>query len=107
MVRYPFDSKDGRVNRYLIAIFLLALIPAIFISIDGSKVTKIRRIGDSIAFTYRVLFLALFIFSVVYIWNKMRGPSFSQEVRRLVLKRHVITALLYMITNLYMTINEI
>ena len=29
MVRYPFESKDGRVNRYLIISFVLSLIPAI------------------------------------------------------------------------------
>ena len=85
MVRYPFDSKDGRVNRYLIISILLALIPSIFISIDETEESQIRRVGDTMAFSLRIIFLTTFIFSVVYTWNKMRGPSFSKEVRRLVL----------------------
>ena len=93
--------------RYLIISFIIALIPAIFISLNSERGSDIRRIGDTIAFTFRVIFVVTFIFSVAYTWNRMRGPSFSKEVRRLVLKRHIITALLYLITNLYMTINEI
>ena len=107
MVRYPFESKDGRVNRYLIISFLVALVPAIFISIHDIGLTQLRQVGDGIAFSFRVIFILTFIFSVAYTWNKMRGPSFSKEVRRLVLQRHIITALLYSITNLYMTVNEL
>ena len=107
MVRYPFESKDGRVSRYLIISIFLALIPTIFECIHGTVESKIRLVGLGMAFSLRLIFVATFIFSVAYTWNKMRGPSFSKEVRRLVLKRHIITALLYLITNLYMAINEL
>ena len=48
-----------------------------------------------------------FIFSVAYTCTNFRKAGFSKEVRQLVLKRHVITALAFMITNAYLLVNEI
>ena len=105
MVRYPFESKDGRVNKYLIVSFILALIPGYFMS-SGDTFVGVR-IGFGISFALRIIFALTFILSIVYTCKKLSGNGFSKEVRKLVLQRHIITVLLYIITNLYLSINDL
>ena len=105
MVRYPFESKDGRVNWYVIISFIFALVPAYFETIGSTSVGV--RIGFGISFSLKIIFILTFILSIVYTCKKLRGNGFSKEVRKLVLKRHIITVLLYLITNLYLAISEI
>ena len=91
MIRYPFESKDGRVKKYLIVSMLLAIIPAMFVIIGSNligadrKEFELRRVGYGFAFFFRVIFLIVFIFSIAYTWKKLRGPGFSKEVRSLIL----------------------
>ena len=104
MVRYPFESKDGRVNWYVIISFILALVPGYFMS-EGKTFVGVRT-GFGISFALKIIFVLTFILSIVYTCKKLRGNGFSKEVRKLVLKRHIITVLLYLITNLYLAISE-
>ena len=106
MVRYPFESTNGRVNKYLIASFILALIPASLEEYQKID-TKIGKIGFTVGLALRTIFVLTFIVSVVYTCKKLSGPSFSKEVRQLVLKRHVITVVLFLLTNLYFVVNEV
>ena len=62
-------------------------------------------IGCVLAFTYKSVFILIFICSVIYICRKLSGPGFSKEVRNLVLKRHIMTTVLWLITNTYTFIN--
>ena len=104
MVRYPFESKDGRVNKYVLISFILALVPGYFES-SGDTFVGVRA-GFGISFALKIIFVLTFILSIVYTCKKLRGNGFSKEVRKLVLKRHIITVLLYLITNLYLAISE-
>ena len=103
MVRYPFDSKDGRIKKYVGLAFLLALIPACLLTFKSLDIGKLKAV--SIAWhTYIVALMLAFISSVVYTWKKLSGPGFSKEARTLILRRHIVTSLVYILTNFYLFI---
>ena len=106
MVRYPFESTSGRVNKYLIVSFFLALIPASFEDFQNVNYNT-ATIGFSIGIALRTIFVLTFIVSVAYTCKKLSGPSFSKEVRQLVLKKHIVTVVLFLLTNSYFVVNEI
>ena len=103
MVRYPFDSKEGRVKKYVGLAFLLALIPACLLAFKSLEYNKLKA-GSVIWFTYIVSLLLAFICSVIYTWRKLSGPGFSKEARGMILRRHIITSLVYILTNFYLFI---
>ena len=84
MVRYPFESKDGRVNKYALISFILAIVPAYFESSDIRDVNiswEGDRIGFTISVALRTIFILTFILSIAYTCKKLRNPGFSKEVR--------------------------
>ena len=83
MVRYPFESKDGRVTKYALISFILALVPGLYESL-GSVFVGVR-IGFTISVVLRAIFVLTFILSIAYTCKKLSGPGFSKEVRQLVL----------------------
>ena len=103
MVRYPFDSKEGRINKYVAIAFLLALIPACLLTFKSLEISKLKA-GSIIWFTYIVTLMLAFICSVIYTWKKLSGPGFSKEARTLILRRHIVTSLVYILTNFYLFI---
>ena len=106
MVRYPFDRKEPRVIKYILASVCLALPPAILLTFRP-LILKWMRVGAAITIAYICIYFILFLTSVIYTWSKLRGPSFSKEVRYLVLKRHIITSCVYLLSNFYIFISMI
>ena len=47
------------------------------------------------------IYVNIFIFSVVYTCRKLSGPGMSKEVRNLILKRHILTSVLFLVFNQY------
>ena len=101
MVRYPFAMKESRLKKYLLAAFCFAVPPAAFLTFRPKKLT-LMRMGAGWTVAYVCIYFIVFCISVLYTWTKLRGPSFSKEVRNLVLKRHIITSLTYLLFNMYL-----
>ena len=104
MVRYPFEKKESRIPWYLIISFIFSIPSTITIVLKPSS-NKMMTLGCFLAFTYKSVFILIFICSVIYICRKLSGPGFSKEVRNLVLKRHIMTTVLWLVTNTYTYIN--
>lgn len=103
MVRYPFDSKEGRINKYVGFSFLLAFIPAYLLAFHQLEFNQLKA-GSIIWFSYICSLGLAFICSVVYTWKKLSGPGFSKEARGMILRRHIVTSLVYILTNFYLYI---
>ena len=104
MVRYPFEKKESRIPWYLMISLILSIPSAITLVLQADS-NMAMTIGSYLAFTYKTTFILIFICSVIYICRKLSGPGFSKEVRNLVLKRHIMTTVLWLITNTYTFIN--
>ena len=48
-----------------------------------------------------IFYIGILIYSVIYACIKLNEPGISNEVRKLVLLRHVMTMLTFLIVNLY------
>ena len=48
-----------------------------------------------------IFYFGILIYSIIYACIKLNEPGISNEVRKLVLLRHVMTMLTFMIVNLY------
>ena len=63
------------------------------------------KVGSGLGLAYALIFIITFIISVIYSAKKLNGPGFSKQVRRLVLKRHIITLVFFLISNFYLYMN--
>ena len=100
MVRYPFYNKESRLKMYLLAALCLAMPPASLLAFKPLKIFWLR-VGAAFTTAYVFIYFLIFLTSVIYTWSKLRGPSFSKEVRYLVMKRHIITSCVYLFSNTY------
>ena len=100
MVRYPFQKKESRMTKYMIYSVLVSALQVTFTMYSESQVW-IWRVGIVMGFSMLVGYIVTFFISVVYTCQKLSGPGFSKEVRRLILKRHILTSLFYLISNAY------
>ena len=62
------------------------------------------KISSYLVFSTICLYVLMFLASIFYPYRKLSGPSFSKQVRHLVLKRHVLTSLAFLVTNTYVYI---
>lgn len=107
MVRFPFDKKENRVPWYLSYSILLAIVVAVLnLNWNGKDYQgDALYIGGCIQIAQAVLSILTFIISVIYTFRKLSGPSMSKQVRNLVLKRHVVTMLVYFLCNIYVFVS--
>lgn len=100
-VRYPFKKKEGRNKIYLaVSVIVSAFYTSgIGFTHDGDNYYEFSIYFGMITLC---LFFVIFIVSIVYTCKKLSGPGMSKEVRNLVLKRHILTTLLYIVSNLYL-----
>lgn len=100
-VRYPFKKKDDR-NKIYVAIsvlFSLVYTCGMGFSNDGENFYDFSKWMGIVMLS---LFFAVFVVSIAYTCKKLSGPGMSKEVRNLVLKRHILTTVLYLISNSYL-----
>ena len=50
------------------------------------------------------LYFASIFVSIIYTYKKLSGPGMSKAIRMLVLKRHILTSVVYAISNIYICI---
>ena len=100
-VRYPFKKKEGRNPIYL-------TISVVFSTLYTSGLGFSHNSDNMYIFSIYMgvvvlcLFFLVFVVSVVYTCKKLSGPGMSKEVRNLVLKRHILTTVLYIVCNCYL-----
>ena len=105
MVKYPFDQSESRTKWYLIISVMISLFCTTFINVNSSYLTD-SKIGVWFMITVTVTYLAIFVYSIVFTCKSLSGPGMSKEARSLVLKRHIITNVAYLICNLYFILNS-
>ena len=104
MVKYPFDQSESRTKWYLIISVMISLFTTTFINMY-TGVDTFSKIGVWFMVTVTVAYLAIFVYSIVFTCKSLSGPGMSKEARSLVLKRHIITNVAYLICNLYFILN--
>ena len=106
MVRNPFQSKESRLPKYVIVSILLSLPVAYMQSFVGNHHSNaILTAGCYGSMVLLALYLILFLASIVYTMKKLSKQYFSKTVLSLVLKRHVLTSVVYLVTNLFFFLN--
>ena len=54
-----------------------------------------------------MFFLIAAIFSIVYTCIRLNKPGVSREVRQLILRRHVVYVIIYLLVNVYYVIGDL
>ena len=105
MIQYPFDNNESRMKWYIIVSVILSLIPTILFNFDLGN-TLVVDIASWTVITYVGVYLVIFIYSICFTLKKLSGPGISKETRSLILKRHVLTNVVYFVCNLYAFCNN-
>ena len=111
-VKYPFSMKDSRLRKYLIISFASGLLSGFerFYSIEyikghGEEDDIQRLVSILVTCLSELALFAIFsvagIFSCVYAYLRLNKPGVSQEVRQLILRRHITYIIFYMFCNLF------
>ena len=99
MIKFPFNSKDKRMTRYIVVSMISAVLVSSFLV---HSIVENFSINGFIVFVSGYCFLIVIgIYSSTYAYKKLSKPGISSEIRSLVLKRHIIAVSLYIILNLY------
>ena len=98
MIRDPFKRKESRMPKY-IAYTLISPIPTTFFLTYGSY--DFWKVGVWNVVANYTLLVCSFIVSVIYTCRKLHGPGMSEEVRELVMRRHILQIVAYIITFSY------
>ena len=100
MIRYPFESKESRMPKYMAYSLIIPVIPSIlYLNINNHYIFEAVT---WITVIFYCLFIFCFLLSVIYTCRKLNGPGMSKQVRQLVMKRHIIAIVAYLISYLYL-----
>lgn len=103
MIKYPFVNKKSRMKYYLLGSFVVAFFFGLMnVNYLNSEYTS--RWPSILFIIWFVIFILLACYSTVYAACKIMRPGISAQVRSLILKRHILTIVVYMITNIYILI---
>ena len=100
-IKRPFKAKEPRMPRYYIFTFVISTLQATtltFFYMNEVVLTIAEWVGTG---TVLLLWL-LSIGSIVYGLVKLCQPGISREVRNVIMARHVVTILFFVIGNLYL-----
>ena len=101
MVRNPFDRKESRMPIYYGVSLLISLTSACFLIGNVFNTDVVNKLMSGFFLTILSAYIIISVFSVVYTCQKLSGPGISKEVRTLILKRHILTIVVYLVSNLY------
>ena len=102
LVRYPFAQKDGRNKIYVTVSILVSLLYTCGLGFSSSPDDTTYEMAVWLGIIMLCIYFCIFLFSIVYTCKKLSGAGMSKEVRNLVLKRHILTTLLYLVSNSYL-----
>ena len=105
MLKKPFQMKDKLIPIYTVVSVLVAMI------LTGLLLPRVQALdaweqylAAAVVWTFFIFYFGIVLISTIFACVKLNGPGISSEVRRLVLVRHIMTMLTYMVVNLYATI---
>lgn len=106
MIRNPFLSKEKRMSVFLWSSITLSITigSATTITSDYEKLQE-RFVPDwwvmGSIYVFILAYFIISIFSIVYAFKRLRKPGISKEVQSLVLKRHIISIIGFILSQLY------
>ena len=106
LVRYPFERKEKRSRVYYIVSILVSIIIST-IAILFPPTNFWIHLVNGLILGLTAIYILTFIASLIYCCKKLYGAGISKEVRRQILWRHVLTCLVFMICNTYLTMTPI
>ena len=96
---HPRRVLFARISVLVAAILTGLLLPRVQ-ALDAWE----QYLAAAAAWTLFIFYFGIVLVSTIFACVKLNGPGISSEVRRLVLVRHIMTMLTYMVVNLYATI---
>lgn len=103
MIKHPFANKNKRILKYHIWVYSIGLLAALEKLVTNYKNSYLSVVQIA-AF---VAFMLMGLFSSAFAFSRLCKPGVSQEVRQLILKRHVAYILFYFTCNIYLLIQQI
>lgn len=100
MIKYPFVNKESRMKYYISGAFSIAFFFGIMnvFYLNHGVTKKWPYVLYIVWFSF---FLLLAGYSTIYAACKLMRPGISAQVRSLILKRHILCIMLFMIANSY------
>ena len=105
MLKKPFQMKDRLIPIYTAVSVLMAMV------LTGLLLPRVQAIdaweqylAAAVAWTLFIFYFGIVIVSTIFACYKLNGPGISSEVRRLVLVRHIMTMLTYLVVNIYSSV---
>ena len=100
---YPFQPKEERMVKYNTISATISIVVAILFRFDHqSTIFFLLRICVWAMMTFFVLAAPV---SIVYAHCKLKRPGLSQEVRSIIVRRHIYTMVFYLVFNSYQIMN--
>ena len=112
MVRFPFDNKEGRVKWYYSISIACSVISGVLFRFNDKYTLSAGQRGaySNLAYFQMILiglyFASIFV-SIIYTYKKLSGPGMSKAVRMLILKRHIVTSIVYLLSNIYVLVTYV
>ena len=100
IITYPFAQTNNRLVIYLLYSTASSIVIA-SIGQYGSMQSILITLGRIYLVVIVVIFWAISVLSIIYAIIKLCRPGISQELRILVVKRHIVTVITFVISNLY------
>jgi len=104
MIKHPFRQKEPRMKFYIWFSLAVSFVFATFFLFKPDVYNSYEF------FTFIFSFLGFFIaaiWSSIFSWRRLTMPGMSNEVRSLILKRHVASIFVYFLCNLYVLASAI
>ena len=98
----PFYLKERLLKFYLLISVLVALFMQVLMLPQWhAKNANIQYVAVTLLWLIVIFYIGIVFFSIIYACIKLSKPGISSEVRKLVLLRHVITMLTFLVVNFY------
>ena len=107
MLKNPFKAKEVRIPFYLWGSCIVALMvtTSLFATVKRSDIYDYLVVGVIPFIFMMTIFASYFfiaIFSIFYAFKKVCKPGVSKETQKLVLVRHIISIICFMIAQAYL-----
>ena len=110
IIRYPFQTPNSRFTYYLLVSLLVSGIwsSALVHNYHFVEREGLYHIFNKISIMLVLVFQILIgIFSIIFALIKLCKPGISQELRHIVVKRHIVTVKIFILSNMYLTLGMI
>ena len=102
MLAKPFQNKENLIFIYTAFSFLFALISTIMQNYEWIReYPSYAYIINAYAWAVTVGYLIIIVYSTTFACFKLSEPGISSEIKRLVLLRHIMTMLTWLLVNTY------